>query len=873
MILNFNIDYFTKYGENIEIVLSNENTFEVLLMNYKTNGKWQLNYDNKANYKNYYYQVASTGAAKKEWGVRSLPNFKKAKTIFIFDQWNKANFPENYLSSNLFKTNHKLKIKENTATFTHQLRVKAPLFNNNYTLCILGNISELGNWQYDNAIIMNEVENDIYEVNLNLQKNSNIIEYKYGVYDIENNKVIFLEAGNNRSVLSNNLKDTVFVQNDVYFKYHTHQLPKMKGVAVPVFSLNSENGIGIGEFLDIKKLGDWASNVGLNLIQVLPINDTLANLKWTDSYPYAAISVYALNPIYINIQSLPYSFDKKTTKQIIEAQKTLNNNENIDLEKVIEIKFSLLRTIFETEKTKILKDKTFLNFINENEAWLKPYAAFCSLRDENKTINFSKWKTLKTYDEKKVNAFFESNSKYYEAVNFYAFIQYHLDQQLSESIDYIHSLNIKIKGDLPIGIYRHSLEAWKEPELFGLDFQAGAPPDDFAVLGQNWEFPTYNWERMQADNYTWWKNRFKALEKYFDAMRIDHILGFFRIWRIEDKHTQGIMGYFYPAVPINRAEFESREIPFYEENFCEPFITKDIINLVFEKDALEVYNNYFDEYNGKITFKEQYNTQRKIENELNEKVENKLKDKLLFLASNVLFLKEKRNNETVYHPRFNLKNTYTYQFLPQSIQNKIDTLYVDYFFNRQETLWQESAMEKLPILLQSTKMLICGEDLGFVPKCVPNVMDELAILSLQVQRMPNSDIAYHTPFNAPYLSVVTPATHDTSTIRQWWEEDHEFTKKYYYNQLGGKGICPFNIEPQIMYDIINQHIKSPAMFSVIPLQEFLFLNPETTRDNKDDERINIPAIFPHYWRYRMQVKLEDLLNNQTLNETIKSLNH
>lgn len=871
MKLNFIIEYFTNYGENVEIVFSHADSYEVYPMNYDINGKWHFSLENSQLFSNYYYQIVSSGRVNKEWGFRTIPVFKKSKEIIIYDEWNKANFPENYLGSKLFQKENALQKVKQALTFTHQLKIKAPLFDENQTLCVLGNVVSLGAWQYDQAIIMNEVEKGVFEANINIKESTQSIEYKYGVYDLVNKKVAFLEGGNNRILNSNLSKDIIIIKNDVYFKYHNHQLPKIKGIAVPVFSLNSKNGLGIGEFTDLKNLGDWASKVGLNLIQILPINDTLANLKWTDSYPYAAISVYALNPVYINIQSLPYALDKKLTKQIIDAHKVLNNQHLVDLEKVIEIKFSLLRDIFECHKISIFKDQNFLNFIKTNESWLKPYAAFCALRDENKTVDFSKWKTLATYNEKKVNAFFESKSKYYDAVNFYAFIQYHLDQQLLESIDYLHSLNIKLKGDLPIGIYRHSVEAWKEPELFGMDFQAGAPPDDFAVLGQNWEFPTYNWARMKADNYTWWKNRFKALEKYFDAMRIDHILGFFRIWRMEAKHTQGIMGYFYPAVPVTLAEFESRGIPFYEEAFCEPFITKDIINEVFGYDALEAYDNYFDEKYGKISFKEKYNTQRKIEQQLNGKIDNQIKDKLLYLASNVLFLKEERDGETVYHPRFNLKNTHTYRYLSQPIQHKLDVLYVDYLFKRQEALWHTSAMEKLPALLQSTKMLICGEDLGFVPKCVPSVMDELAILSLQVQRMPNTDIAFHNPYIAPYLSVVTPATHDTSTIRQWWEEDHAFTKKYFYEQLGGQGICPYSIEPHIMYNIIKQHMDSPAMFSVIPIQEFLFLNSETTHINKDDERINIPAIFPHYWRYRMQVKLEDLLKNEALNETIKNL--
>ncbi len=871
MVFTFIVEYLTNFGENIDFVLIKDDEISVFPMNYEANGQWQITLNIDDANSSYYYQLSKNGISNKEWGLRQLPKTIKNKNIFVFDQWQKANFPENYLSSNLFKKQKSLtKIKQPTV-FSHKITIHAPLFNDGQSICILGNVSELGAWQYEHPVMMTEVENGLFEANINLKNVTQNIEYKFGVYEKNTKKIAFLESGNNRILFNNSDEDVVFVKNDVCFKYHNHQLPKIKGVAIPVFSLKTKNSLGIGEFLDLKILADWASKTGLNLIQILPINDTIANKKWTDSYPYAAISVYALNPVYINIQSLPYDFDKQDIKKILTAQKTFNQSDLIDLEKVLSFKFEMLKNIFDSNKINLLKDKNFLNFIKENDSWLKPYSAFCALRDEFHTVDFSLWKNFKTYDEKKVNEFFNIKSKYHDAVHFHAFIQYHLDIQLQESINYLHELNIKVKGDLPIGIYKHSVEAWKEPELFGMDFQAGAPPDDFAVLGQNWEFPTYNWEKMKADNYTWWKNRFKALEKYFDAMRIDHILGFFRIWRMDINHTQGIMGYFYPAVPVTKTEFENRGIPFYEDAFCEPFITKDILNDVFGHEALDVYQNYFDENYGKITFKEIYNSQRKIENQLNGKIENHIKDKLLYLASNVLFLKEQHNNETVYHPRFNLKNTHTYRYLSQPIQNKIDALYLDYFFNRQEGLWHASALEKLPVLLQSTKMLICGEDLGFVPKCVPSVMDELAILSLQVQRMPNTDIPYHNPSHAPYLSVVTPATHDTSTIRQWWEEDHDFTKKYFYEQLNGQGICPLEISREIMYEILNQHISSPAMFSVIPMQELMFLNQTTTRSNKLEERINIPAIFPHYWRYRMHINVEELIENDKLNKTIQNL--
>lgn len=868
--VDFIIEYFTQYGEDLEVVFHLKGSQQVFSMEYANEGRWikELAPPNKATH--YHYQKRGKGEVEKEWGLREMPILPKGKDAFVYDHWKKANFPENYLSTALFKTERMLEKPQSVKQFTHFFNIKAPIRDADQVLCVIGNAPELGGWEYEKAIPMQETSEGVFEARLDLSKQFYQIEYKYGVYSLKENKALYLESGDNRRISPNTDISKVVVANDVCYRYLHHQMPKVKGVAVPVFSLRSQSSMGIGEFSDLRLMGDWAHKAGLGLIQILPINDTIANKSWTDSYPYAAISVYALNPVYISVANLPYPKDKVLEAKIELYTKELNVLPELDLERVMAAKFELLQLIFDQNVDKILKDKGYTAFLEENASWVKPYSVFCVMRDEHKTADFSKWKVLSKYDVASADKCFSSKDKFFKKAHFYAFIQYHLDEQLRTSIAHLHSLGVKVKGDLPIGIYRHSVEAWKEPELFGMDFQAGAPPDDFAVAGQNWEFPTYHWEKMKEDGYAWWKNRFAALEKYFDAMRIDHILGFFRIWRMAKEHTQGIMGYFYPAIPVARAEFDRLGIPFSEEDFCKPYITESSLKAVFGEETDSVASTYFEKLGDRLFFKTKYNTQRKIEEAFSAKSDQSAKVKLINLAAQVLFLTEERGGETVYHPRFNISHTLPYKALPPHIQRKLDELYFDYFFRRQESLWKDSAMEKLPMLMQSTKMLICGEDLGFVPKCVPDVMDELAILSLQVQRMPNSDIPFHDPAKAPYLSVVTPATHDTSTVRQWWEEDHELTKRYYYQQIRGMGYCPLHIDIPCMYAIIKQHLDAPSMLSVIPLQEWLFLTPETTHPNAEMERINIPAIFPHYWKYRMQMTLEELVGNEKLTEVVRS---
>jgi 4-alpha-glucanotransferase len=200
----------------------------------------------------------------------------------------------------------------------------------------------------------------------------------------------------------------------------------------------------------------------------------------------------------------------------------------------------------------------------------------------------------------------------------------------------------------------------------------------------------------------------------------------------------------------------------------------------------------------------------------------------------------------------------------------LENLYVNYFFRRQDEFWKKEALAKLPFLKRSTDMLVCGEDLGMVPNCVPDVMKQLGMLSLEIQRMPKDPKKqFFHPADAPYLSVVTPSTHDMSTIRGWWEEDRTLSQKFYNNELGQPGTAPYFCEPWIVKSIINQHLYSPAMWSIFQIQELLGISEKLRRENPNDERINVPANAKHYWRYRMHISLEDLMKEEEFNNELK----
>jgi 4-alpha-glucanotransferase len=524
-------------------------------------------------------------------------------------------------------------------------------------------------------------------------------------------------------------------------------------------------------------------------------------------------------------------------------------------------------------KEEVFKTSDYKHFFEENKSWLIPYAAFSYLRDHVGQPGKTDWGKYSNFNTAVISELCTPGTSAYDEVALHFFIQYHLHIQLKEAHDYANSHGVILKGDIAIGVHKHGADTWTQPTLYNLNKQAGAPPDDFAVKGQNWGFPTYNWEVMKADGFSWWKQRFTQMSNYFDAFRIDHILGFFRIWSIPEEAIEGIMGKFVPAIPVYKHEFESRGIHFNTERFCEPFITDQIIwelapGLEQKIKAFLKHKNSFE-----YQFRDEFNTQKKIEIYLNTQHQSEdnteLRQALFNLHSNVLLWRDEVSIEG-FHFRFNIDKTLSYKHLNNQEKYHFTELYNDYFFNRQDQIWRKEALEKLPALKRCTDMLICGEDLGLVPKTVPEVMASLGLLSMEVQRMPKQmNQAFFDPANAPYLSVVTPSTHDMSTIREWWMEDRNISQKFFNEMLWQYGEAPADASCQIVKSIIIQHLNSPAMWAVFQLQDLFAMQEDLRLSDPKNERINVPGDPNHFWRFRIQIKLEDLLEKTNFNNELK----
>ena len=762
-----------------------------------------------------------------------------------------------------------------------RFQIRAPRIGKDYSIGILGSGSSLGNWNEKEVILLNDEDFPVWKVDVKMAETEFPTEYKYVIYSHEQQKIVTWENRNNRYFpLKSMQRQQLTVWTDEFFSYPVGPW-KAAGVAIPVFSIRSENGTGVGEFTDLKLMTDWAVKTGMKMIQILPVNDTTANHTWVDSYPYAAISVQALHPIYANLQSIGVLKDQKLQQEIDQQRIQLNNLEEIDYEAVMELKSRFFKASFDEKKDAFLDSSEFKVFWTENSHWLLDYAVFSMLRDRYCTPDFTRWEELTTYDKKKIAAYGNPSHKDFEDVAVHFYIQFHLDKQLREASQYAREKGVVLKGDIPIGIYRNSVDAWTEPHLYHMDCQAGAPPDDFSISGQNWGFPTYNWEEMEKDGFSWWKNRLVKMSEYFDVFRIDHILGFFRIWEIPFDYVEGIMGRFNPAIPVGYDEFKQRGIFFDKDRFTKPYIRTHIVRRVFNNHSEHVFETFLHEYEaGCWAFNEPFDTQRKIKIHFDDLIKedpdreeflNWIRFGLYRLHAEVIFLEAPLTNGQAFNPRIAMHSTNSFQELDEYTQQKLDDLYNHYFYHRHNDFWRESAMKKLPAIKNATDMLICGEDLGMVPACVPGVMEALSILSLAIQRMPNDDREFWHPSDTPFMSVTSTGSHDMSTLREWWQEDTEATQRFYNQILGHGGGAPFFCEPWIAKDVINQHLHSPSMWAIFPIQDLMAMDGALRKSSPESERINVPANPQHYWRYRFHMSVEDMLKHDAFNGTIRQM--
>ena len=811
MRIGFNLEYQTTFGEELMLNILAEGKTEQHKMGTLDGLHWmcELSKTVKADKCiDYFYSVVrGEQLARTEWLTEphrlELVAAKGARYT-VYDHW--IDIPEDaFLYSSAFTecvaAREKKPSEESHYDKTVRLKVRAPQLRNFERLAILGDCGILGNWEAKRAVDMTEHASNEWVISLDGDNLPKIFEFKFVGLDEAIDVTPLWEEGANRTIELPVLKSGDVIVYELPQAYFPIYPWKGAGTVIPIFSLRSEGSFGVGDFGDLKLMVDWCAKTKQRVLQVLPINDTNMTYTWQDSYPYNSISIYALHPQYTDFRQLPALKDEALKAKFEALRLELNALPQIDYERMNNAKLEYLRALYEQEGKTILKSEAFKKFFDQNKAWLVPYAAFCHYRDLYGTATFQEWPDHHELPEKEREAMTKPTTKIYKEVAFWYFVQFNLDQQMRAAHAHARKQRVILKGDIPIGISRDGVEAWVEPKYFNLNGQAGAPPDDFSADGQNWGFPTYNWDEMLADGCSWWVRRFRKMAEYFDAYRIDHVLGFFRIWEIPVPEKSGLMGQFSPALGMSREEIESYGCPFNEG----------------------------------------------------------------------LFLVDHKRNDR-WHPRIAVQFQEAYNQLNDGEKYCFNRLYNDYFYRRNNQFWYQEAMKKLPKLTQATRMLVCAEDLGMVPECVPWVMNELKILSLEIQSMPKDPTTrFGKLSHNPYRSVDTISTHDMATLRQWWDEDEERSQSYFNTTLRRGGPAPRPLPGWLAKDIVSRHLTSPSMLCLISFQDWMSIDERLRLPDENGERINIPANPRHYWRYRMHLSIEQLLAADELNNEISTL--
>ena len=624
------------------------------------------------------------------------------------------------------------------------------------------------------------------------------------------------------------------------------------GVVVPLFSLRSKESIGIGEFLDLIPFGQWAKKCGLDLIQLLPVNDT-----GEESSPYSSRSAFALNPVYIRLQKIDGAAEI-LGEELIEQNKKLGKEPRIPYINVVRYKRKALRIVFDKKKKDILMSEQFKKWIEQN-SWVHPYAIFCALKAENKEASWKEW--AKKEKPKESDVLFQK------------WMQWIAEEQFLAAVNELNKLGIRLKGDIPILINEDSADVWHYPQFFSLENRAGAPPDMFCYSGQNWAFPTYRWDILEKEDFAWWRARIQQAAKFYHAYRIDHVLGFFRIWVVPQQEYTGILGNFVPSVPIYMDELLRAGIPIETVRYLtNPNFGEEQLQNRFGFGTETAKQKYFEPLQGsfgRYVLRNEYRCERAI---MSLEEEQSIKDALLNVYWDRVFTPS--STEEVLYPYWYWYNSSVLLTLPEHEINIIKNIIKN---NEacQEDLWKENGYKLLDVLAKESDMLVCAEDLGAVPNCVPGVLENLDILALRVERWSRNWKQNGQPYiplaQYPKLSVCTTSNHDSSTLLGLWAEQ-DFDRDFYWKHIGQGTCAPAVLDAGHVKLIIKNLFSSNSLLAILPLQDFMALSQKFIPQNPEIDRVNVPGtIGSQNWSWKMPCLLENLLEETELNSCIEEL--
>jgi 4-alpha-glucanotransferase len=647
---------------------------------------------------------------------------------------------------------------------------------------------------------------------------------------------------------------------------------RLLGAAVPVGALRTKKGMGVGEFSDLADFAVLCKKMRVGLIQILPVNDT-----GFESSPYSSLTAFGLHPLYLRIEELEEFAEvgDLVKKRIKKARDNFDKNKRFSHYLVLKEKLEICREIYNASKAQIAKNSALSSWIDQN-SWIKQYAVYRRLKEKNDQKSWKDWSEYSSVTAADIDKLWNDKNLREEHL-FWAWLQRALDVQFSKAAQAIKDAGLVLEGDLPILMNEDSCDVWAHPEIFIQELSAGAPPDMYSPDGQNWGFPIYNWEEQEKDNFSWWKKRLALAGKYYQAYRIDHVLGFFRIWASSHRDYSSSIGRYVPYAPITSGDlkklgFDKGRIRWVSQ----PHIpTEELMNVlrknksgdvkaeadkIFSKALMRVNNEELWMFKKKITGEKDIDALN-FQTEVSNYLKGKWKDRV--------FLEYRKGK---FFPLWYFRNATAYKTFTAPEKSALDEL-LGKRQKKSERVWAQQGLKLLSVLVQSSTMLPCAEDLGAVPSCVPKVLTKLKILGLRVTRWfrdwDKSGQPYIPFENYPQLSVCTPAVHDSSTVRQWWEQEADQGQ---FAGFIGVPSLPKIYNPGTAKVILSKTAQARSRFRVFQIQDLLHLSNNWYSADPADERVNVPGTANDFnWTYRLPANISEIAKDKELILAVKEL--
>jgi 4-alpha-glucanotransferase len=645
---------------------------------------------------------------------------------------------------------------------------------------------------------------------------------------------------------------------------------RLIGAVVPVGALRGGKTTAVGEFPDLAEFAQLCKKMKVGLIQLLPVNDT-----GYESSPYFSLTAFALHPLYLRIADLPEA--AAFTARAAAIDKEYGGETRFPYLPVLRAKMDLLREIYAANKADIAQKAAGAGSLAvwiEQNPWVREYAVYRRIKQANGEKSWKEWPEYREVLPETVMALWE-DPEYREEHLFWAWLQEACDAQFSAAARAVAEAGIVLEGDLPILMNDDSCDVWAHSGIFIQELSAGAPPDMYSPDGQNWGFPLYNWEAQETDDYAWWRGRLAVAAKYYQAYRIDHVLGFFRIWSSSRSDYSSALGRFVPYVPVTAGDlkklgFDKGRIRWLSQPHIPTGELWDALRAnwggpVDEAELSAAANKIFSRALDRVGGEELWLFKKKIKGEKDIDalgLHPAVRSYLFSAWHNRLFLEYEKGK---FFPVWYYRDSRAYNSLSPEEKQQMEAL-LEKRRVKSEKIWETQGKKLLTVLARSSDMLPCAEDLGAVPDCVPKVLTRLKILGLRVIRWHRDwdrDGQPYIPFDQyPDLSVCTAAVHDSSTIREWWE--HEANQEQFAGFIGVPSL-PRIYNPGTAKTILLKAATARSRFRVFQIQDLMHLSPKWYAADPASERINVPGSNNEFnWTYRLPASIGEIGKDKEL---------